>query len=98
MQEVKIIRSNRKTIAIQVNADLTVTVRAPKRAAKRDIERFLKEKEPWIEKHLEQFRERNARYEAMNIQSLTEDDIKKLDDINSLEVSFSFIITIYKKI
>ena len=43
--DVTVIRSNRKTLAIQVNSDLSVTVRAPRRASQKDIERILKEKE-----------------------------------------------------
>ena len=48
--EVKVIRSNRKTYSIQVNFDLTVTVRVPRRATAKEIERILKEKQSWIEK------------------------------------------------
>ena len=36
--EVTVIRSNRKTMAIQVNSDLTVTVRAPMRAYSKEID------------------------------------------------------------
>ena len=36
--EVTVIRSNRKTMAIQVNSDLTVTVRAPMCASSKEIE------------------------------------------------------------
>ena len=50
--EVQVIKSNRKTVAIQINADLTVTMRVPRRATKRDIQKILKEKEGWILKHL----------------------------------------------
>ena len=41
---VKIIRSNRKTLAIQINPDLSVTVRAPMYAPQSDIERILRER------------------------------------------------------
>lgn len=51
---VTIIRSNRKTIALQVHPDLTVTVRAPKRMSDREIRLFVQEKESWIQKHVEQ--------------------------------------------
>ena len=51
---VKIIRSNRKTLAIQINPDLSVTVRAPMYAPQSDIERILREKEGWIQKHIEE--------------------------------------------
>lgn len=42
---VKIIRSNRKTLAIQINPDLSVTVRAPMYAPQSDIERILFKRE-----------------------------------------------------
>ena len=39
--DVKIIRSNRKTVAIQVNSDLSITVRAPYGVTEKYIEEFL---------------------------------------------------------
>lgn len=50
--EVKIIKSNRKTVSLQVNDDMTVTIRAPKRISKRKIDKILTEKEAWILKHI----------------------------------------------
>ena len=58
---ITIIRSNRKTLAIQINPDLSVTVRVPIYASQRDIERILKEKEGWIQKHIEKIREQEAK-------------------------------------
>lgn len=58
---VTIIRSNRKTLAIQINPDLSVTVRAPMYVSQREIERILKEKEGWIQKHIKQIREREEK-------------------------------------
>ena len=76
--EVAVIRSNRKTVAIQVNSDLSVTVRAPRRASQKDIERILKEKEAWILKHVEQIREKKAAYDAMEVEPLTNEEIHEL--------------------
>ena len=47
-----VIRSKRKTLALQVNRDLEVVVRAPNRMAQRDIERFVEKHREWIEKQL----------------------------------------------
>ena len=55
-----IIRSNRKTISIQVNPDLSVTVRAPKRASSKYIEQILQKKEPWINRHIQQIKRKMA--------------------------------------
>lgn len=76
--EVKIIKSNRRTLSIQVNPDLSVTVRAPRRATKRDIERILKDKEPWIQKHIDEMRKKKAEYDAVEAEHLTAEEIKEL--------------------
>ena len=53
----KIIRSKRKTISIEIKKDKTVTVRAPLRATDEYIEKVVKSKQSWIEKHLESISE-----------------------------------------
>ena len=50
--KVTVIRSNRKTVAIQVNSDRSVTVRAPRSASEKDIEEILKKKKVNILKKL----------------------------------------------
>lgn len=47
----EIFYSNRKTLAVQIRADGSVVVRAPKRMAKYKIEAFLREKREWILTH-----------------------------------------------
>ena len=49
----EIVYSAHKTLAVQVKADGSVVVRAPKRMAKYKIEAFLKEKQDWIHTHRE---------------------------------------------
>ena len=49
----KVIRSDRKTIAIQIKPDGTVIVRCPKRLTMTEVRRFVESKSAWIEKHLE---------------------------------------------
>ena len=49
----EIVYSGRKTLAVQIRADGSVVVRAPKRMAKYKIEEFLKEKQDWILSHRE---------------------------------------------
>ena len=48
----RIIRSDRKTIAIQIMPDGNVVVRCPRRMRSDDIKRFVESKTRWIEKHL----------------------------------------------
>ena len=50
--EYRIIRSNRKTIAIEITPRGKVIVRCPLRMASRDIQKFLSAKAAWIRTHL----------------------------------------------
>lgn len=56
----KVIRSKRKTIAVQIKPDGAVVVRAPKWMRDQDIENFLQEKHAWIKKHRAAMQERQA--------------------------------------
>lgn len=76
--EVKIIKSNRKTVSLQVNDDMTVTIRAPKHISKREIDKILTEKEAWILKHMKLISEAKASIEASNVQKLTSQELEKL--------------------
>ncbi len=51
--EYQVIRSRRKTLAIEVKTDGTVVVRAPKNLSHSRIDRFVREKEDWIRTRLE---------------------------------------------
>lgn len=73
--KVTVIRSNRKTVAIQVNSDLSVTVRAPRSASEKDIEEILKKKEAWISKHIEKIKEAKERFEAEPTEKLTREKV-----------------------
>lgn len=48
----KIIRSNRKSISVEISPKLEVIVRAPIKMKQRDIDRFVAEHQLWIEKHI----------------------------------------------
>ena len=54
--KVTIIKSRRKTIAIQVNSDLSVTVRAPYVVTEKYIEEFLNKNEAWISKQMNEIK------------------------------------------
>lgn len=78
--KVTVIRSNRKTVAIQVNSDLSVTVRAPCSVSEKDIEEILKKKEAWISKHIEKIKETKERFEAEPTEKLTREKVIALAD------------------
>ena len=73
--KVTVIRSNRKTVAIQVNSDLSVTVRAPRSASEKDIEEILKKKEAWISKHIAKINKTKERLEAESTEKLTREKV-----------------------
>lgn len=73
MYEYKIIRSKRKTLAVQVTENCEIIVRAPYLCPERKIKKFLDEHEEWLEKALSKQQEvRNSKIK------LTDDDIKYL--------------------
>lgn len=55
-----LIRSRRKTLALQVTPDLRVVVRAPQRASRREIDRFVEAHVDWITQQLARQRQRAA--------------------------------------
>ena len=76
--QVTLIRTNRKTISIRVNEDLSVTVRAPGRVSKKEIERIIEDKESWIQKHIKLMKDKNVRLEAMKNERLTAAELNEL--------------------
>lgn len=71
--EYTLIRSKRKTIAVQVDSDCNITVRAPLKMSQREIDGFLKEKKSWLEKAVVSQMEK-----AKNKKEYTADDIESL--------------------
>lgn len=73
--EYKTIRSNRKTLGLEVNAQ-GLTVRAPFRATDSQIEEFVFKNREWIDSHLKKMEERKAR--LGDVEPLTMEEINKL--------------------
>ena len=73
---VTVIRSRRKTAAIQISGPEEVTVRVPLRFPDREIRSLLEEKRGWIEKHLEKAARRAAEEKAQP--ALTAEEIRHL--------------------
>jgi len=60
----ELIRSNRKTIALQIKGDGRIIVRAPLRMSVKEIQRFVDSKAAWIDKHLAIIQQRQRPVEA----------------------------------
>ena len=80
MPPIKLIRSKRKTISIEVHSDLQVIVRAPLRVSEKDINKFIGEKSAWIEKSLSKMKNRQIKLQEQNMDQrpLNEQEIKLL--------------------
>ncbi len=75
---VRLIRSRRKTAAIEIRQDLSVLVRAPQRMPLPEIVSFLEEQAGWIEQHREKMRIRMERQKQ--IPRFTQKEIRQLAD------------------
>ncbi len=77
----QIIKSDRKTIAIQIQPDGQVVVRCPKRMRTEDARRFVESKSDWIEKHLTKRQPQDAvKYTPREIEQLREQARKRVTD------------------
>ena len=60
MVQYELIRSRRKTLALEITADCRVLVRAPMRLPQARIDTFVENHTDWIARHLEQQRQKAA--------------------------------------
>lgn len=77
MQEIEytIVRSNRKTVAIQIDAG-GVVVRAPRYVSDKEISEIIEKKRSWIEKHRAAFLEKEN--SAVNFAPLSDAELREL--------------------
>ena len=60
--EYSVVRSNRKTVSMEITPELRVLIRAPYRMSTAAIERFASEHEVWVQKHIEKMRIRTLNH------------------------------------
>ena len=75
---VKIIRSNRRSLALQITADAEVIVRAPYRVSQREIQDFIRRKQDWIRKNLVKMQQRKE--DRADHPGLSHEEISNLAD------------------
>ena len=78
--EVTVTRSKRKTIEVQVNYDLSVTVKAPRWVSREEIDRVLKEKNSWILKTMERIKKQEEACKDIDVKRLSYEEIDALCD------------------
>ena len=76
--EFRVIKSSRKTLALEITREGQVVVRAPKWMRQSEIEQFVQEKSDWIRKHLGKVREKQAERESRPAAVLTKEEIQEL--------------------
>lgn len=77
-QKIRVIRSRRKTVSIQIDENLQITVRAPLRMSDAAIRDFIEERSAWIEKHLQKMRDRQEEMKVAPQEMLTMEEIREL--------------------
>ena len=73
----KIIRSNRKSLGLEVNTEGLI-IRAPLQATDAEINMFILQHKDWIEKHLNKIEEQQKKADA--VEPLSMDEIRALAD------------------
>jgi predicted metal-dependent hydrolase len=79
---IEIIRSGRKSIAMEITRDLRVLVRAPYSMSKKDILSFIEAKSSWLAEHLElaKIKIEMLEQQEKTVQKLTTEEIRQLAD------------------
>ena len=75
---VKVIRSRRKTISLQITPEGQVLLRSPYGVSKEELQRFVDEKRDWLNKNLQKVQQRQQ--EASHAGSLSLEEIRALAD------------------
>ncbi len=76
--EIKVIRSKRRSLSLEVKNDGGIVVRAPLKLKEKEIERFVKSKEKWLEKQLKKAEENSRIIE--NTEKLSEAETAELNE------------------
>lgn len=87
MHEIKLIRSKRRSIVLEIRPDLSILVRAPLRMKQADIDRFVELKQGWLETNFEKMKAKILRLEdkraalgaeEQKMKKFNEDELKEL--------------------
>ena len=73
-----IIRSGRRTLAMQVTPDAEIIIRAPYRAGQAEIDRFIDDNQAWLRKHLAMAEEKKKARAESPYGEITPEQVKKL--------------------
>ena len=77
--EIRIIRSRRRTLQVEIGQDLGITVRVPNRCSRREIDAFIESERGWIDKHLEKMKQRIDN--VSHVEKYSDNEIRALSDM-----------------
>lgn len=79
LDDVRVIRSSRRTMSLEINGELELIIRAPLRMPNREIEAFLWERSDWIRKNLAKLEEKKQQRLPIEPEEvLTADELQRL--------------------
>lgn len=78
--KIRVVRSRRRTIGLQIDENLVITVRAPYGTPDKYIEQFVEEKSSWIETHMQKMKERMRTDAGESAEKMTPEEIRELAD------------------
>ena len=81
--KVTIIRSNRKTLSIELKSN-EIIARAPARMKEKEIYKFIESKKSWIDKHLTKLNERQKVLD--DLKPYTQEEIKQFTEKTKIDI------------
>ncbi|MDE7243905.1 MAG: M48 family metallopeptidase [Oscillospiraceae bacterium] len=93
--EYELIRSSRRTMALEVTPDCRVLVRAPLRLSRRQIDDFVAGHALWVQKHLERQRTRQIRHPEPTEQEREEYMRRALEELPGKIALYSAVMGLY---
>lgn len=76
--DIRVVRSGRKSVALQIDKDLRLTVRAPHRMSDREIREFIEKKSEWIKKNMQKMERRQEELRAEPTELITVEELRGL--------------------
>lgn len=95
MIEYTLIRSGRKTLAIQVTKDAEVIVRSPVKCSQKRIDEFVLQHTDWINRHLEKAKKENSKRIELSKQDIENLRQKAKEILPSKVEYYSHIMGLY---
>ncbi len=92
MHEYRLVRTQRRTIALQITREGELVVRAPRFAAQAEIDRFVAQHADWIQKHLADVRRRAAEYPELTPEETAECYARAKRELPALTARWSEIM------